>query len=306
MLAVLCMFYHGSRIRALSPTDYADIRAAPCRKNPLPDARDDCTWKSRCRSSLNSSPQVCSKKRGKQASPASETPPLIRQLHSITERLDYLEAFIEDITPDGSSRVLDRMHELEEVTRKQCNHVLRIHQTQSAAIDTKHKSLESIVMKSEAKFTNMELSLQRRGDKERRETAALINELKTAIQAADQQASSVVADLDRKIEVLRGQIASLDVTVKDVSELCEMAEEAAANAQASARTVSVPSRKPYKDRVCFMTSKDLGSAAVSRARSIRDTSRERDTLERCIHIAQEAASRSPSRGRCRRTMSYDL
>ena len=272
----------------------------------MSDALGDCSWEPLCCSPLYRSPRVCTKKRGKLASTAGETPPLVRQFHSITERLDHLEARIEDISPDGSRRVLDRMHELEEVTRKQCNHVLRIHQTRSAAIDSKLESLETIVLKSEAKFTNMEMSLQRRGDKERRETAALINELKTAIQAADQQASSVVADLDRKIEVLRCQIASLDVMVKDVSELCEMAEAAAACAQESARTVPVLLRKHYEDRDCFMTSKDLGSAAVSRARSIRDTSRERDKLAWCIHIAKEAASRSPSRGRSRRTVSYDL
>ena len=213
---------------------------------------------------------------------------------------------MEDISHDGSRRVLDRMHELEEVTRKQCNDVLRIHQTRSAEINTKQKSLETIVMRSEAKFTSMQMSLQRRGEKERKETVALINELKKSILAVDQQASSVVADLDRKIEILQFQIASLDVTLKDVSELCERAEAAAACAQESARTVPVPLRGQYEDQDRFMTSNDLRKAAVSSARSIRDPSRERGKLAWCIHIAKQAASRSPSRGRSRRTISYDL
>ena len=65
---------------------------------------------------------------GKGAKDAANTT-IGRQLNDITARLDHLERMLQDLTPGGSKRVLDRMHELEQVTRQQCIDLLRILET---------------------------------------------------------------------------------------------------------------------------------------------------------------------------------
>ena len=47
-----------------------------------------------------------------------------RQITALGQRMDYLELRLADLTGEGTKRVLDRMHELEEVTRRQCNDLL--------------------------------------------------------------------------------------------------------------------------------------------------------------------------------------
>ena len=82
----------------------------------------------------------------------------------------------------------------------------------------------------------MEMALHRRGDRERKETTEVHNELKAAIAAVDQQASAAVIQLDQKVADAERQIAALDTTVKEVLRLCERAEVPAGRAQSAART----------------------------------------------------------------------
>ena len=151
-----------------------------------------------------------------------------KKFQNITERLDHLEKKMLDLTNEGSTRVLDRMHELEEVTRKQCNSLLRILNEKGDSIGKKYKDCELLVVEAEAKCTNMELYLHRRGDKERQETTEVHNELRAAITAIDQQACTAVAELENKLQCTTEQISSLDATVSEVQGLCERAEAAAA------------------------------------------------------------------------------
>ena len=115
-----------------------------------------------------------------------EAPPLVKQLKAVTERLDHLELMMQDLTREGSSRVLDRMHELEAVTRGQCNSLLEILTQKGDTIDKKYKDCELLVLEAEHKCTNMELYLHRRGDRERQETTELHKELHAAIGAIEQ------------------------------------------------------------------------------------------------------------------------
>ena len=220
-------------------------------------------------------------KGARQARAAGEPPLLVRRLNDLTERLDHLENRIEDVTEDGSKRVLDRMHHLEAVTRKQCQKLIQIHDRRSAILDGKFKNCEAIVLKAEAKCASMEASLERRGDRERKETAELLSDLKAAIAVVDQQACSAVVALDRKVEEVKFQLASLDVTVKEVSEFCERAEAAAARAQEFVR--DVPSQQTHR----WMSSAELKEVAVSRARSLGAGGRSREQLVRCIDLAKE-------------------
>ena len=216
-----------------------------------------------------------------------------KKLQNITERLDYLEKKMLDLTPDGSTRVLDRMHELESVTRTQCNDLLRILHEKGDLIDKTYKNCELLVEEAEAKCSNMELYLHRRGDRERQETTAVHNELRAAITAIDQQACTAVAELENKLQRATLQVSSLDAMVSEVQGLCERAEAAAAQAQMSA------------DQACkrqsadWMTATELKEAVITRAQSLQPGGRQQGQIAWCIHMAQEAASRSPSRQRAR-------
>ena len=110
----------------------------------------------------------------------------------------------------------------------------------------------------------------------------------------------------RAASVQRQVVLSSHAPRKRRNHAAPLALAAAACAKESGRTVRLPLGRQYEDRDRFMTFRDLRPAAVSSARSTRDPSRERGKLAWCIHIAKQAASRSPSRGRSRRTISYDL
>lgn len=232
---------------------------------------------------------------GKHARPAAgaEPPFLVRQLHGLSERMDHLERRMEDLTADGSQRVLDRMHELEDVTRRQCNSLLGILNEKGESIDKKYKDCELLVVEAEAKCTNMELYLHRRGDKERQETTEVHKELHAVISAIDQQACSAVAELESKIQRTTDQINNLNVTVAEVHGFCERAEAAAAQAQVSVEAAS------RRQLASWMTSAELKEAVITRARSLQPGDQQQGQLAWCIHMAQEAASRSPGRQRGR-------
>ena len=198
---------------------------------------------------------------------------------------------MEDLTGEGSRRVLERMHELEMVTRAQCNSLLRILHDKSASIDEKYKSCEILVIEAEAKCSNMEMALHRRGDRERKETTDVHNEPRAAISAIDQQASLAVVELDKKVECATNQILALDATVNEVHGLCERAEVAAARAQEYACIVR------HRQQDDWMTSAELKEVAIARARSLQSPDGQPIQLARCIRLAQKAASRSPRRQR---------
>ena len=221
------------------------------------------------------------------------TSSLGQQLSGITARLDELERRMLDLAPESSKRVLDRMHELESVTRTQCNDLLRILYEKGHLIDKTYKNCELLVEEAEAKCSNMELYLHRRGGIERQETTGVHNELRAAITAIDQQACTAVAELENKLQRTTEQISSLDATVSEVQGLCERAEAAAAQAQMFAEE----SRK--QQPADWMTSTELKEAVITRARSLQPGARQQGQFAWCIHMAQEAASRSPSRQRAR-------
>ena len=214
-----------------------------------------------------------------------------KQLKDITERLDHLEKKMLDLTPEGSRRVLDRMHELESVTRTQCNDLLRILHEKGDLIDKTYKRCELLVEEAEAKCCNMEHQLQRRGDRERKETTDVHNELRAYMTVIDQKASTAVAELEDKLQRTTLQVSSLDATVSEVQELCERAEAAAAQAQLSADEA----RKWQP--ADWMTATELKEEVITRAQSLQPGVRQQGQIAWCIHMAQHAASLSPRRQR---------
>ena len=133
---------------------------------------------------------------------------ITQQQEDIMQRQDHLERKMEDLTKEGSTRVLDRMHEIEMVSRKQCNDLLRILNDKGDRIEKHYKNCQLLVEEAEAKCGNMEFQLHRRGDRERQQTTEVHNELRAAIATIDQQACTRVAELDNKLQRATDQISS--------------------------------------------------------------------------------------------------
>ena len=212
---------------------------------------------------------------------------ITQQQEDIMQRQDHLERKMEDLTKEGSTRVLDRMHEIEMVSRKQCNDLLRILNDKGDRIEKHYKNCQLLVEEAEAKCGNMEFQLHRRGDRERQQTTEVHNELRAAITTIDQQASTAVTGLDNKLQRATEQISSLEAMFSEVQGMCERAEAAAAQTQSAAAAWKRKQAAPD-----WMTGEELGEAAVTRAGSLQPGSRE---IPECIEMAQEAASRSTSR-----------
>ena len=227
----------------------------------------------------------CSQRKGEDGSLIS------RQLAELGQRMNHLELCLADLTGEGTKRVLDRMHELEEATRNQCNDLLHIMDVTGRGIDDKIRKAELLVMEADAKCTNIEMVIRRRGDRERKDTTDLLRELKGAISAVDQQATDSFLRLGDKIAEAERHISALDTAVKEVHLLCERAEDAAAQAQDAASTAC----RRQSDE--WVSSKELKRRAVQRARGLRSANCDPGQVAWCIHLAQEAASRSPSRCR---------
>ena len=238
-------------------------------------------------------PGVCRmSRRGKGG--AAQGPTLGQQLTEITLRMDHLERFMMDLTPEGSTRVIDRMHELEHTTRKQCNDLLTIMRVKGDDMNKTFLRAELLVIEAEAKCENLEHILRRRGEKERQETTAVLNELRNAIETIDLRASSTVQELEAKLQQAGSQILSMQKKVFDVTLLCDKAEAAAAQAQMAA------------DRACsrqlaeWSSPQELKAQVVARARSVQPGGAEVGWL---VSLAQEAAARSPRRAVARLTAS---
>ena len=227
-------------------------------------------------------------RRGKGGTASSTT--LGQQLTDLTQRMDHLERAMLDISPEGSARVLDRMHELEEVTRKQCNELLQIMNHKNLQVEQTYLKAESLVTEAEATCMNLEQVLHRRGDRERQETTKVQNELREAIQAIDTQATAAVVELVEVREEVRSNMQQIEDKFREVRAVLDAAEAAAAEARVMA------------DKACqrqfaeWASPQELKDAVCSRARSVEPGSQ---GVAWIINMAQEAAARSPRRAAAR-------
>ena len=229
---------------------------------------------------------------GKGAKDAANTT-IGRQLNDITARLDHLERTLQDLTPTGSKRVLDRMHELEQVTRQQCIDLLRILEANGNKVMQTFRRAELLVHEAEATCQQLEFNLTRRADKERQETVKVQNELKETIEAIDTRATARVQEVEDKLQQAANQIMEVQTKIVKVTNLCDKTEAVAAAAQQAAFHASDRAKIACKRQFAEWASpQELKDKAVQRARSAQPGD---PSMAWIIHMAQEAASKSPRR-----------
>ena len=199
---------------------------------------------------------------------------IVRQFKEIIGRLNYLEQTLADLDPQSSGRVLDRMHELEECIRKQGNDFLSIVHQRAADIEKTSRHCQELAEQAELQCSNLESKLARQGDRERQQTTAVHNELRDLVQGIDDRASAKMQHTQQQTERMEEMMAEMRL-------IYEKVEEAASAAQSSSSSSA--------DLPPWLTKGILKQAAL-------EWSQQGDML--CaIDLAQEAASRSPSRGR---------
>jgi hypothetical protein len=213
------------------------------------------------------------------------------QLGSLRERIDDLERQMLDIYGDTSARVLTRMHELEDVTRTQCNEVLACFDQRKAKLQEVVAAAEEQCRRAEHLSGNLEQRLRRRADMERQETTAVLEELRQAISQVDVKTADTLARMLSVEQTVQSTLFDLQVVAEEARAHGESAEEAAARAQALVTTANA------------LDNHLLANALLGRARMMRPDDAE---LPSIIALAQEVAGarvRASSRGSAQRTRS---
>ena len=223
------------------------------------------------------------------------------QLGQIRGRLNYLETRMADLDPQGSKRVLERCTELEELMREHCNKVFAVMKTNSMEILKTMEKADHLVKQAEEKSDNLKANLSKRADKERQETMNLLNQLKATVEGLDTQASNRILELESKFQQVGSQILQARAEIADLTQLCERGEAAVAEAQTAAAKAQKAAdiackRQPQE----WSTPNELKAQVCLRSRSVQPDSGE---MKWIVHLAQESASRSPTRLHARRTLS---
>ena len=223
------------------------------------------------------------------------------QLGQIRERLNYVERRMADQDPQGSKRVLERCTELEELMREHCNQVFSIMKTNGTEILKNMERAAYLVKQAEEKSDNLKANLSQRADKERQETMLLLNQLKMTVDGLDTQASNRILELESKFQQVGSQILEARKEIADLTQLCERGEAAVAEAQMAAAKAQKAAdiackRQPQE----WSTPNELKAQACLRARSVQPDTSE---MKWVVHLAQESASRSPTRLHARRSLS---
>ena len=209
-----------------------------------------------------------------------------------------------DLDPQGSQRVLDRCTEMEGLMREHCNKVFTIMKTNGSEILRTMERADQLVKDAEAKCENLKANLSQRADNERQETRNLLTQLKATIEGVDEQASNRILDLEARFQHFGSQLLTVRTEMANVTLLCERAEAATAGAQAAlaeAKTAAANASRASKRQLEeWSTAHELKAQACLRARSVQPDSGE---MRWIVHLAREAASRSPTRLEARRSLS---
>ena len=207
------------------------------------------------------------------------------RLRGLDERLDHLERTLYDLDPQTSKRTLDTMTEIESVSRKNCNEMLRITEEAAGAIDGKLKVAKDMCDRSTTLVEHGIEKLKRKGDEERRETTRTIQELNDAVSVIDARVSAALlrtTATEQKCAELLGQaeerVNECKALKDEVALRCEQIETLLASLQsegnveryvASRREVIRESRSPSlrRSQVPQLISK-AQSVAKLRTRSV--------------------------------------
>jgi hypothetical protein len=218
-------------------------------------------------------------------------PTLGDQLGSMRERIDDLERQMLDLHGGTAARVLTRMHELEDVTRTQCNEVLACFDQRKAGLQGVVAAAEEQCRRAEHLSGTLEQRLRRRADMERQETTAVFEELRQAISQIDVKTADALARMLSVEQEVQSTLRDLQAVAEEARVHGESAEQAAATAQVMVNTATA------------LDNHLLTDVLLGRARMMRPDDAE---LPSIIALAQEVAgarSRASSRGSAQRERS---
>ena len=225
--------------------------------------------------------------------------PLRRRLDSLDARVDTLDGAIREVHPTYSGRILDRMHELEKVSREHCNQLLGIlksYKEDLGNLESKTRfGCEASVVKAEASM----LRLNQATERHCADAAALRQELGSLKTALDSH-SEEIEDSKREAEAMLEEAKALAQRAAAVGQQQSAAAASAATQPLGQLVGTVPGTAPARGRPLSDSQRhqDFKSGQVRVLRRSRSMSADSLGLAEVVRDAQQLAlSRSPSASR---------
>ena len=154
---------------------------------------------------------------GTRALAAARVSPLAAALEPLTERMDALELMFQDLHPQTVTRTLDRMHELEKVTREHCHQVLTITDNRMEVMSKALAEAESRCKTSLLQADEASLRLTNAASRHQLEATGLRQELGQLKEVMATKFDELEEDLTAKRETMQSfvseQLARLEERV---------------------------------------------------------------------------------------------
>ena len=125
------------------------------------------------------------------------------RLTAFDERLDHLELVLYDLDPRTSQRTIDRVVELEKLTREHSNEVLRIVMIRQGEIEEQLKVADGLVERSAALVSQGIDRLKRKGDEERKATTLTLQDLKDSVSMIDERVALALTHITETEQMCR-------------------------------------------------------------------------------------------------------
>ena len=160
------------------------------------------------------------------------------RLTAFDERLDHLELVLYDLDPRTSQRTIDRVVELEKLTREHSNEVLRIVMIRKGEIEEQLKVADDLVKRSAALVSQGIDRLKRKGDEERKATTLTLQDLKDSVSMIDERVALALTHITETEQMCRellgqagGELSKCVAIKDDVALRSEQIESLLSNLQ---------------------------------------------------------------------------
>ena len=215
---------------------------------------------------------------------------IAQRLKDLEDRVEALDAGLQEVHPEYANRILDRMHELEEVTRQHANSVFRVLTNQKDACQDIVDQCKEIVAQAAVDADAACQRLDAAADRHQNDGSALRRELGGLKELIDTQSMQCSSDLAKMEALLRQASDCLDMQESlrnDAEEQMRNLSRIQSEAQTLASTIAAAEFKQEQERVV--------QAARSGCASLPDLIKRAQGVARSREPSVDAGSREPAR-----------
>ena len=213
-----------------------------------------------------------------------------QRLKDLEDRIDTLDAALQEVHPGYADPILDRMHELEKLTREHANHVFQVLTNQRDACQDIVEQCKEIVAQAAADADKACLRLDAAADRHQSDGSALRRELgglKDVIDTQSMQCSSDLAKMEALLRQASECLVMQEGLRKDAEEQMKTLSRIQGDIQTLASTVAAAEFKEEQERVV--------RAARSGSVHLPDLIKQAQGVARSREPSVDAGSREPAR-----------